>query len=378
MKIAIVGTGYVGLVSAVCFVELGHDVTGVDIDAAKVAMLKDGKSPIYEPGLEELLQSGLKSGRLHFTVKLEDALPDCRILFSAVATPQGEDHKADLRAVFTVAEAVANAVSADLVFVNKSTVPVGTGALCKKRIDAILAKRKSDVCVQVISNPEFLREGMAVPDTMMPDRIIVGINEPTQSSKLKAQSCTVYDPFCGTGVIPVECLLRGSSVLASDVSLKAVNGCEKNLEWARKTYKIAKKDLPSTLWKQDATKPFDLKKLVPDVIVTEGSLGPSLSDRPTVKDIEKFMRDADDLAAGFLKNCKTSLPSTPIVMTLPVWYAQKKMMPLKKIATTITECGYRMVMPPHISGWLPDRLSLLYRRSDQFVGREIVLLLPKK
>lgn len=200
----------------------------------------------------------------------------------------------------------------------------------------------------------------------------------TQSSKLKAQSSTVFDPFCGTGVIPIECLIRGNTVLASDVSLKAVNGCEKNIEWTRKTYKILKKDVTSTVWKQDATKPFDLKKIIPDVIVTEGSLGPALSDRPTIKDIEKFMRDSDDLAAGFLRNCKACLPNTPIVMTLPVWYAQKKMMPLKKIATTITECGYRTVMPPHVSGWLPDRLSLLYRRNDQFVGREIVLLMPSK
>ncbi len=200
----------------------------------------------------------------------------------------------------------------------------------------------------------------------------------TQSSKLKAQSSTVFDPFCGTGVIPIECLIRGNTVLASDVSLKAVNGCEKNIEWTRKTYKILKKDTASTVWKQDAMKPFDLSKTIPDVIVTEGSLGPSLSDRPTVKDIEKYMRDSDDLAAGFLQNCRASLPGTPIVMTIPVWYAQKKMMPLKKIATTITECGYRTVMPPHVSGWLPDRLSLLYRRNDQFVGREIVLLMPSK
>ncbi len=203
------------------------------------------------------------------------------------------------------------------------------------------------------------------------------MNQKTNSKK-QIPKCTVFDPFCGTGVIPIECLLRGNTVLASDMSLKAVNGCEKNLEWTRKTYKILKKDIASTVWKQDATKPFDLGKTLPDVIVTEGSLGPALSDRPTLKDIEKFMRDSDDLAAGFLKNCRASLPSTPIVMTLPVWYAMKKMMPLKKISETIDACGYKTVMPPHVSGWLPDRLSLLYRRNDQFVGREIVLLMPKK
>ena len=176
MKIAIVGTGYVGLVSAACFAELGHDVIGVDIDAEKVKMLAAGKSPIYEPGLEEVIASGLKSGRLSFTTNLEDALPDTKILFSAVATPPGEGYKADLRAVYNVSEAVANTVDHDLIFVNKSTVPVGTGVECQKRIDAILKKRKVTFSVPVVSNPEFLREGMAVSDTMMPDRIIVGIN----------------------------------------------------------------------------------------------------------------------------------------------------------------------------------------------------------
>lgn len=176
MKIAIVGTGYVGLVSAACFAELGHEVVGVDIDAAKVAMLKEGKSPIYEPGLEELLKTGLKNKRLAFTTKLEEALPGTKIVFSAVATPPGEGHKADLRAVFTVAETVATYANSDLVFVNKSTVPVGTGKLCEERIAETLKKRGVKFSIPVISNPEFLREGMAVPDTMMPDRIVVGVN----------------------------------------------------------------------------------------------------------------------------------------------------------------------------------------------------------
>ncbi len=188
MKIAIVGTGYVGLVSAACFAELGHEVIGVDIDAAKVAMLKQGKSPIYEPGLEELLRSGLKSGRLSFTTKLADALPGTKILFSAVATPEGEGHRADLRAVFAVSETVAQTVDHDLVFVNKSTVPVGTGAECQKRIDIVLKKRTSSLSVQVVSNPEFLREGMAVPDTMMPDRIVVGLNDDPRFKKLNAKA----------------------------------------------------------------------------------------------------------------------------------------------------------------------------------------------
>jgi UDPglucose 6-dehydrogenase len=193
MKIAIVGTGYVGLVSAACFAELGHDVIGVDIDEAKVKQLKKGKSPIYEPGLEELLHAGLKNGRLRFTTKLKEALPGVRILFSAVATPPGKGHTADLRAVFSVAEAVAELAEEGLVFVNKSTVPVGTGEKCEEKIQAILKKRKKNLSLPVVSNPEFLREGMAVPDTMMPDRIIVGINDSSDSSVVLMQE--LYRPI---------------------------------------------------------------------------------------------------------------------------------------------------------------------------------------
>jgi UDPglucose 6-dehydrogenase len=184
MHIAIVGTGYVGLVSAACFAELGHRVIGVDIDAAKVAKLSSGKSTIYEPGLEELIQKGLKSGLLSFTTDLQAALPQVQIVFSAVATPPGEGHKADLRAVFTVAETVARHADRDLVFVNKSTVPVGTGKQCEDRIRAVLTERKSSARISVVSNPEFLREGMAVQDTLMPDRIVVGINGDDHARKL--------------------------------------------------------------------------------------------------------------------------------------------------------------------------------------------------
>lgn len=201
MKIAIVGTGYVGLVSAACFAELGHEVIGVDIDEAKVKMLQEGKSPIYEPGLEELLQNGLKTKRLSFTTNLQEALPHVRIVFSAVATPPGEGFKADLRAVFKVAETVAEYADKDLIFVNKSTVPVGTGAECEKRIATVLQKRGVTFRIPVVSNPEFLREGMAVPDTMMPDRIIVGINGGDKNQESTAMSLMeeLYRPITRVG-----------------------------------------------------------------------------------------------------------------------------------------------------------------------------------
>ena len=176
MKIAVVGTGYVGLVTAACFAELGHEVTGVDIDAAKVERLRKGESPIFEPGLEELIKQGLASKRLSFTTDLASALPHVEIVFSAVATPPDEDWKADLRAVFAVADTVAKNAGKNVVFVNKSTVPVGTGKQCEERMAAILKERGVIHEIPVVSNPEFLREGMAVSDTLMPERIVVGIN----------------------------------------------------------------------------------------------------------------------------------------------------------------------------------------------------------
>ncbi len=193
----------------------------------------------------------------------------------------------------------------------------------------------------------------------------------------KEKGVTVFDPFCGTGVIPIEALLLGWNVLASDLSLKAVNGCEKNIEWTRKTYKIAKKDVESTVWKQDATKAFELKEK-PDMIVTEGTLGPPLTDRATVKDAETHCKQAEDIVGRFLTNCAETLPGVPVVMILPVWYAQKKIIHLQKVWDVITKLKYRATLPPHTDPSTEGRFSLLYRRTDQFVGREIVLLKPAK
>jgi tRNA G10 N-methylase Trm11 len=199
-----------------------------------------------------------------------------------------------------------------------------------------------------------------------------------KSSKLKAQSSTltVFDPFCGTGVIPLECLIRGWHVLASDSSAKAVGGCEKNVEWIRKEEKILKKDVASMIWKQDATKPFKLKEL-PDVIVTETSLGPNLRQRPTVTDIKKLKSDNEALQIDFLKNVSETLPGVPLVVTWPVWFANKTQVYLEKPLKQLEKLGYEAVLPPDIKPTQDDRVSILYRRPDQFVGREVVMLRPK-
>lgn len=201
--------------------------------------------------------------------------------------------------------------------------------------------------------------------------------DPAQKKTKKPEPLTVLDPFCGTGVIPMECLLRGWNVLASDLAQKAVNGCEKNLEWLRKEMKILKKDVESTTWKQDATKPFALKEL-PDLVVTESTLGPSLEDRPSQKSAAKMKTELERLEAAFIENCSATLPGVPLVVTWPFWKIKNETIFLERAWDAVHKAGYMATLPPGIAPSREERLSLLYRRPDQFVGREIVLLIPKK
>lgn len=189
------------------------------------------------------------------------------------------------------------------------------------------------------------------------------------------KTVTVFDPFCGTGVIPMETILRGWPILGSDVSLKAVNGTEKNLDWIRKEEKILKRDVPSTLWKQDATKPFELKEL-PDVIVTETSLGPALTERANAKDAAKFRTECDALEIAFLENVAKTLPGVPVVATFPLWYVKAGPIFLEKVWKKLPDIGFTAVLPQGAVADSPGRTSLIYRRTEQFVGREIVILKP--
>lgn len=214
MRIAVVGTGYVGLVSAACFAELGHTVIGVDIDAAKIAKLKAGKSTIYEPGLEELLERGLRRGSLSFTTDPCEALPQTQVLFCAVATPPNADSSADVRSVHRVCETVAEHTDHNIVFVTKSTVPVGTGRVCEERIAAVQRKRGTSHHIPVVSNPEFLREGSAVRDTLQPDRIIIGINGDPWAQEILDE---LYRPLTRIGK-PVLFMHRESAELVKYAS----------------------------------------------------------------------------------------------------------------------------------------------------------------
>lgn len=191
MKIAIVGSGYVGLVSGACFAEMGVEVICVDIDADKISRLKNGIIPIYEPGLDELVTRNVEAGRLSFTTSLESILNDVEVVFSAVGTPPDEDGSADLKYVLEVAKTFGKNINKYALLVTKSTVPVGTSKKIKAVIQAELDNRGVNVSFEVASNPEFLKEGAAIKDFMSPDRVVIGI----ESDRAKKVMERLYRPF---------------------------------------------------------------------------------------------------------------------------------------------------------------------------------------
>lgn len=191
MNIAIVGTGYVGLVSGTCFAEMGINVTCVDIDSRKIENLRKGIIPIYEPGLDELVRRNSEAGRLHFSTDLSEVLPEVTVVFSAVGTPPDEDGSADLRYVLEVARTFGRHITRYTLLVTKSTVPVGTAAKVREVIREELGWRGVDVPFDVASNPEFLKEGAAIKDFMSPDRVVVG----TDSERARKTMERLYKPF---------------------------------------------------------------------------------------------------------------------------------------------------------------------------------------
>ncbi len=191
MNIAVVGTGYVGLVTGTCFAETGNHVVCVDIDAKKVRRMQNGEVPIYEPGLDVLFERNTKQGRLSFTTNLAEAIKPAQIIFLALPTPPGEDGSADLSYILGVAKDLSAIIEDYKVIVDKSTVPVGTA----EKVHAILAKGISEDLFDVVSNPEFLREGVAVDDFLKPDRVVVG----TRSERAKEVMKQLYEPFVRQG-----------------------------------------------------------------------------------------------------------------------------------------------------------------------------------
>jgi UDPglucose 6-dehydrogenase len=212
MKIAVVGTGYVGLVAGACFAESGNDVVCVDKDDAKVRMLRAGKMPIYEPGLEELVRRNRHENRLVFTTMLPKAVRSSTIIFIAVGTPQGEDGSADLQHVLDVARDIARAMNGYKVIVDKSTVPVGTSAKVREVI-----RRETTHPFSVVSNPEFLKQGAAIDDFLKPDRVVIGAEDP-RARELMAE---LYAPFTRTGapVMMMDCASAELSKYAANAML---------------------------------------------------------------------------------------------------------------------------------------------------------------
>ena len=191
MNIAIVGTGYVGLVSGSCFSEMGINVTCVDVNENKIKSLQQGLIPIYEPGLETIVRKNMADGRLHFSTSLEECIDDCDAVFIAVGTPPGEDGSADLKYVLEVARTFGRNIKRYTLLVTKSTVPIGTAAKVRKAVEEELKNRGMDIPFDVASNPEFLKEGSAIKDFMSPDRIVVGVD----SDRAKELMERIYRPF---------------------------------------------------------------------------------------------------------------------------------------------------------------------------------------
>jgi UDPglucose 6-dehydrogenase len=227
MKIAVVGTGYVGLVAGACFAESGNDVVCVDKNESKVRTLKAGKMPIYEPGLEELVRRNRQERRLQFTTTLARAVRDAGIIFIAVGTPQGEDGSADLQHVLDVARDIARAMNGYKVIVDKSTVPVGTSGKVRE-----VVRRETTHPFSVVSNPEFLKQGAAVDDFMKPDRVVIGAEDPRAEQMMRE----LYEPFTRTGapIMVMDCAsaeltkYAANAMLATRISFmnEVANVCE--------------------------------------------------------------------------------------------------------------------------------------------------------
>lgn len=203
MKIAVVGTGYVGLVTGACLADVGIDVTCIDIDKKKIENLQNGILPIYEPGLEEIVENNVKAQRLHFSTSLSQSIKGCDVAFIAVGTPPGEDGSADLKYVLGVAKEIGENMNDYGVIVTKSTVPVGTAEKVKKEIQQALEKRSLNLSFDVASNPEFLKEGAAIDDFQRPDRIVIGV----ESNRAEEMMRKLYRPF----------LLNGHPIIFMDI-----------------------------------------------------------------------------------------------------------------------------------------------------------------
>ncbi len=218
-NICVVGTGYVGLVTGTCFADLGNEVTCLDIDEAKIAGLKQGDLPIYEPGLEELVKRNSEAGRLKFTSYYDEAVPEADFIFIAVGTPQGEDGGADMRYVEAAAGSIARALKKHAIIINKSTVPIGTGDWVAGIVENGLKDNLHDATFAVVSNPEFLREGSAIGDFQHPDRVVLGSTDRAAAAKVAELYSPIKAPIIITDLRTAEMIKYASNaILATRIS----------------------------------------------------------------------------------------------------------------------------------------------------------------
>ncbi|WP_111709635.1 UDP-glucose dehydrogenase family protein [Lutibacter citreus] len=233
MRIVVIGTGYVGLVSGTCFSEMGNKVTCVDIVSEKIENLKKGKLPIFEPGLESMVLKNMERGTLQFTTNLKEAIITAEIVFIAVGTPMGDDGSADLQYVLEVARNIGSLMEHKLIIVDKSTVPVGTADKVKATIQQELDKRKVKIDFEIVSNPEFLKEGVAIHDFMKPDRVVIGVEDDEALEKMKqlyAPFCMSHERFIAMDVRSAEMTkYAANAMLATKISFmnEIANICEK-------------------------------------------------------------------------------------------------------------------------------------------------------
>jgi len=232
MKVGVIGSGYVGLVAAACFAEMGNDVICVDVDENKISKLKDGIIPIYEPGLEVLVKENYKRESLKFTTEINGSLNTAEVVFIAVGTPMGDDGSADLKYVLQVAQSIGENMNHHLVVVDKSTVPIGTADKVKETIQLALDNRNSDLTFDVVSNPEFLKEGAAIKDFMHPDRVVVGADNASAMEVMKNLYATFTvsnDRFIGMDIRSAEMTkYAANAMLATKISFinEIANICE--------------------------------------------------------------------------------------------------------------------------------------------------------
>ena len=232
MKVGVIGSGYVGLVAAACFAEMGNDVICVDVDENKISKLKDGIIPIYEPGLEVLVKENYKRESLKFTTEINSSLNTAEVVFIAVGTPMGDDGSADLKYVLQVAQSIGENMNHHLVVVDKSTVPIGTADKVKETIQLALDNRNSDLTFDVVSNPEFLKEGAAIKDFMHPDRVVVGADNASAMEVMKnlyAPFTVSNDRFIGMDIRSAEMTkYAANAMLATKISFinEIANICE--------------------------------------------------------------------------------------------------------------------------------------------------------